>query len=106
MKYIGGMRDELRKKNSAKLKPAFGADEDAVSKDAMGDNADLGDDDISSLLEDASSAENEMGDDFAGDGKDVGDKDETVGDDKDQTTEGKDPAGALFKKKSKQLTKG
>lgn len=92
MHYLGGLRDAMRKKNTATLKGRGSIE--AVEPDAMGDDAEMGDDDLASVLEDASSAENEMGDDFAGDGKDAG-SEEMRAAGMDQATMGKDPMSRM-----------
>lgn len=98
MHYIGGLRDAMRKKNTEGLK-SFGKSDESVEPDDMGDNADLGDDELSAMLEGQGSAENEMGDNFAGDGKDVGAESDAPLDDKDQATMKGDPAGIQFGEK-------
>jgi hypothetical protein len=113
LKYLGALTEAVRKKNASKYAKATVGNEEAVSTGSMGENAELGDDDLSSILESQSgenemgeeSAENEMGDGFTGDGKDAGDPSATPADDKDQATE-ESPTMALFKKKSKPLFKG
>jgi hypothetical protein len=105
MKYLAGVHGALRKQNTAKLKPGF-KNTETVAPDDMGDNAELGDDDISSLLESTTSAENEMGDGFTSDGKDVGSESDAPSDDMDQAAEGSDPKDPSFKKKLRFLSKG
>lgn len=105
LKYLGALSEAVRQKNASKYgKQKMGVTED-VEPDGMGADAELGDDDLSSLLESTSSAENQMGDDFTGEGSDVGNP-EANAKEIDQATLGESPTMALFKKKTKPLTKG
>lgn len=97
LKYLKGLSEEVRKKNASKLGKS--APRESVEPDGMGVEPEMGDEDISAILEGGGSGEHEMGDEFPGDGKDVGSENASPADDKDQSTIGKDPRGLSFKKK-------
>lgn len=90
MKYMAGIRDMLRKQNTAKLRGS----KEVVEPDAMGADAELGDDDLAAIMSsdegDIGSMENEMGD----------------AEEVDQEQMGDAPQTPDFKKKRPILTKG
>lgn len=97
LKYLGALTEAVRKKNASKYgkKPAI----EVVEPDSMGVESELGEDDIAALMDggESMSGEHEMGEQSA---------EEVDQAEMGEMSEAKSPTLALFKKKSKALTKG